>query len=387
MNLIKLVVKNLTRNLSRTVVFVCAAATAALIGVATSCICVSLSNGLVAMGNRLGYDIVAVPEGKADTQSDVIMQGVPGTFYMSKSVIDEIKDLDGVASVTEQFYLQSLSASCCSFPIQIIGYDASNDTSISSWIESGSASETGVIVGSDVGVSVGGIIKIFGREYEVAAKMSPSGTGLDYTLYVPQEVLGIMVSDATANGVSVEDPDEYTSTVCVVLEEDTDAEAVAEAIGEIDGVDALTSSKVLSQVASSMSFISAVTIGISVVVCAAIILLLVLMFEAQYTAGKKEAASLKLSGASRRDVLFFYMLGAAISCGVGAFVGSILGVCAVAAIEPAARASAVPVVFSWMEILAVAAIWFVGVCAAGTVSAVSLAVRLSSTSASYAIRR
>jgi putative ABC transport system permease protein len=76
-----------------------------------------------------------VPEGYESQAEGVLLNGEPSYFYMDKAVEDTIGEVQGVAAVTSQFYLTSLSESCCDFAIQIIGFDPQTDFIVQNWAE------------------------------------------------------------------------------------------------------------------------------------------------------------------------------------------------------------------------------------------------------------
>ena len=89
----------------------------------------SLQNGLDRLESRLGADVIVVPN-KAKQKIDpknLILNGTPGYFYMDKEKINLIEHVEGVDKVSPQIFLASLSASCCSIPVQIIGFDPGSD--------------------------------------------------------------------------------------------------------------------------------------------------------------------------------------------------------------------------------------------------------------------
>ena len=90
---------------------------------------VSLQNGLKTLENRLGADIIVVPntaKRKVDPKT-MILDGTPGYFYMEREKMTLISHIEGVEKVSPQIFLASLSASCCSVPVQIIGFEPETD--------------------------------------------------------------------------------------------------------------------------------------------------------------------------------------------------------------------------------------------------------------------
>ncbi len=150
-----LALRNLRRKPARTAALMLLTAFLSLSVFAGSVIVSSLRSGLSSYGDRLGADIVAVPY-QATTKKEfesILLQGIPGTFYMDGQYYDKICGIDGVEIAAPQFYLASTSAGCCSVPVQIIGFDPALDFTVQPWIRESYSTELGdgdIIIGSDL---------------------------------------------------------------------------------------------------------------------------------------------------------------------------------------------------------------------------------------------
>lgn len=49
--------------------------------------------------------------------------------------MEKVKNTEGIEEVTPQLYVATLSASCCSYPVQIIGIDYETDFLIKPWLQ------------------------------------------------------------------------------------------------------------------------------------------------------------------------------------------------------------------------------------------------------------
>jgi len=89
----------------------------------------SLQNGLTSYEARLGADIIIVPNQARSHGSieSILLQGIPGYFYMDDSILEKARNTEGVEIATPQFYLASASAGCCSVSVQVIGFDPETD--------------------------------------------------------------------------------------------------------------------------------------------------------------------------------------------------------------------------------------------------------------------
>ena len=128
-----LALANIKKKPYRTTALTILVALAAGVLFGTLLLTASIKGGLKGINTRIGADLMIVPQGYEAQAEGVLLSGEPSYFYLDKYIEETIKDIQGVAAVTSQFYLTSLSESCCDFPIQIIGFDPSTDFIVKSW--------------------------------------------------------------------------------------------------------------------------------------------------------------------------------------------------------------------------------------------------------------
>ena len=132
----ELSLKNLKRKSARTAALVILSAFLSFSIFGGSLVVMSLQNGLKSYEARLGADIIVVPNQARShgTVDAILLQGIPGSFYMDESYYEKIAAREGVEAASPQFFLASASAGCCSVAVQIIGFDPETDFSIQPWI-------------------------------------------------------------------------------------------------------------------------------------------------------------------------------------------------------------------------------------------------------------
>ena len=113
MNLFQLAWKNLSGNAFRSwVVAICALLVAAFALFGTLLLrgaTTSLQNA----SDRLGADIVVVPEGAEGDVEGAIMMGVAAKVWMSGDVIAQLKAIPEVSAASPQIYLETLTGADC----------------------------------------------------------------------------------------------------------------------------------------------------------------------------------------------------------------------------------------------------------------------------------
>ncbi len=326
--------KNLRRRPARTAALALLTAFLSLSVFAGSVIVSSLRSGLSSYGDRLGADIVAVPY-QATTKKQfesILLQGIPGTFYMDGQYYDKICGIDGVELAAPQFYLASTSAGCCSVPVQIIGFDPALDFTVQPWIRDSYSTELGdgdVIIGSDLTLPADGTLKFYDTACHVVAQLDKTGTGLDTAVYCNMNTIKTMIENAQALGFTTfdgVDPDNAVSAVLIRVAEGYDAAAVTGDINvHVRHVEAEQTTNMLSGIAGGLANVSRIVGGLTVMVWLLAIVILVIAFAMISRERTREFAILRVMGASRGMVSRLLLTESALVSLAGAVMGLIAG--------------------------------------------------------------
>jgi putative ABC transport system permease protein len=136
MNLYRLALKNIAGSAFRSwVVGLCALLVAGL-ALATTLIMRGAEDSLRLAIDRLGADIVVVPEGTATQVETALLMGIPTEVWMPQETLDRVAAVPGVQVVTPQLYLSTLTgAACCSVEhMFLIAYDPRTDFVVEPWL-------------------------------------------------------------------------------------------------------------------------------------------------------------------------------------------------------------------------------------------------------------
>ena len=348
----------------------------------------SLRTGLGSLENRLGADVIVMPA-KAALKTDLdtlFLQGTIGPYYMSMSTVDKIAKTEGIDRLSTQIFLSSMRASCCSIPIQVIGFDPESDFTVSSWLKESrqeSLDDGRLLVGSRVNANPGESIKLYNISCPVAGQLQSTGTGLDTAVYCTLPTIRTLMTAAEDLGgyspISG-DPSETVSAVYIKVKEGVDPKDVADSINvHVRKVKAVQTRSVITTVADSLSGLEGILTLL--IIAAAVLVWLVLFAAFTLMTGerKKEFATLRLCGLSRgrlaglvfREAAIVSLLGSAAGVGlslllVHAFSGALGNALGLPFLLPSAGTAAV---------LALAA--FLGCLLAGPLAAAVSARKLS----------
>ena len=292
----------------------------------------SLSRGLESLSDRLGADVIVVPAGyKAEIES-VLLKGEPSTFYLPANTIDKLKKFDEIEKMTPQIYVATLSASCCSYPVQIIGIDIDTDFLIYPWITHNIDKELKdgeAIVGSHVVGEKGETVHFFNEELKIVGRLKQTGIGFDATVFVNQNTAKKLAKASeriTANKVAEED---VISSVMIKAKPGVDSVKLASKISKElskDGIFAMFSKKFVNSISSNLKVLSTSILVLVGAIWILSVIILSISFTAIFNERKKEMAVLRVLGASKKMLREIILKEAVILSLWGAGIGSFLGV-------------------------------------------------------------
>ena len=397
MNTKQLILKNLIKRPIRTGTLVLTAAlmTAAMFGGQAAS--QSMRNGLDSLEQRLGADIIVVPE-EAEAKvelENLLLQGTPGYFYMDKGVADRIAAIDGVDRLSSQYFLVSANAECCTVKVQIIGFDDDTDFTVKPWLSntySGSLDDNEIIIGSSLSTKVGSTLSLYGVECKAVGKLEETGTGLDTAVYATNETVRGLIKGSQDKGIAVlskHTPEEVISSVYIKVKNGADINDVVSEINQnIDGVQAVRTKSVITGTADKLSVISN---GISLVTIAAWVIAAVIMtavFSVLASVRRREFAVLRTVGFSRRQLAILVLSESLTVCLAGTVTGLALSALTLFPFGRVIEQSTglpylTPDILSVMRYALLAA---VAVTATGTLSAAWSAYRLSHTDTGSILR-
>ena len=329
-------IKNLLRRPARTGALVLLTAFLALSVFGGSVVVLSLRRGLSSLESRLGADIIVLPaaaESKVSFEK-MLLQGTVGAFYMDASALDRVREVAGVEIAAPQTFLASLKADCCSVKIQVIGMDPEEDFIVQPWIQQSLAQglePMEAVVGCKVEAEVGEILRVYDERCKVAARLAPTGTGLDTAVYCTMDTMDTLLKAAENKGVShkiTSGGDRMVSAVYVKVKNGHDIDKVnSELNGHVRKATAVRTRSMLTQVSDSLSGISHTVARLVAAVWLLALGVLVIAYYMMTNERRREFAVLRLAGASR-STLGNMVLFEALLCGLA---GGLLGVGAASA--------------------------------------------------------
>lgn len=327
---LRLVWFNLLRKPGRTVAVLLAVALASGTLYAGALIGLGVRQALAVGTARLGADVVVVPQGAVAGTHTALVVGEPVAFYMEGSVVERLAAMPGVAAASSQVYVETLASSaCCTGRLFLVGFDPATDFTVRPWLmkQLGRPLEPDeVLVGNHVLGLTGDTLLFYGTPFRIAARLDPTGMGMDETVFLPVHAVDQMVQNSvTLAEQPLTIPEGHISAVLVKLQNPEQSEAFAQAVAEqLPGVSVLTGGQVARSVSDSLRRLMALLLPVGLGLAALAVALLGLLFAAVTAERSREIGLLRAMGASLRQTASILIAEAAL-LGLG---GGLLGAAA-----------------------------------------------------------
>ena len=330
-NRLLIVYKNIINRTGRSLALIILAAILAVSVFAGTIAINAMRNGLSALEDRLGADIMVVPY-EAITKSDlknIVLQGSTGYFYMNGEYLDEIAGIEGVGRISPQYYLASVKANCCSIPVQIIGFDPDTDFSITPWIKrskGGSIGYMDVVVGNDLNAFVGDSMSFFGTKVNVAAKLDKTGTSYDTEVFCTRDTIQTLIEaslNKQLNQYASINSGNVISCILIDVADGYDVETVVNDINiHYKKLKAIRTKNMISGISDSLSAASKLAGVLIITVWVIALGIMIAAFTMMTGERKKQFAIFRAMGASGKK-----LSGMVLSEGVGlSLTGSLAGI-------------------------------------------------------------
>lgn len=295
----------------------------------SSFIIFSLKNGMKSLSDRMGADIIVVPEGYDSKITGAILRGEPNTFFFKKDVLRRVKDLPGVEKACSQVYLATLSAGCCSFPIQIIGIDFSDDFSVKPWLEKQIKSpiKAGqVVVGANIVGTINHKVKFFNQEFEIRGRLAKTGMGFDNSVFMTIEETHRLAKEY---GKIINHPiaqKDDISSVMIKLKKNTSPREIQKIIKEEfkgEKVYPLLPRKIMTEVSDSAKNMLVYVYLLIALIWILAFFVLSLVNTLSVKERKREFATIRILGATKKKLSDIILVESLLINGEGALIGAI----------------------------------------------------------------
>lgn len=297
-----------------------------LVGTLTS---VSLGRGLQSLTNRLGADLIVAPHGAKQNINGVMLMGKPTDIYMPASNVDYLKQFPEIEQASPQLYLATMKASCCSYPVQLIGFDEDTDFIVKPWLEEsyhGKLGENEVIIGHNVPSVVGDDVRYFGQTLHVVGMLDQTGMGFDSCVFMNMETAKkLAVASVRLKKNYDEHKTDLISIIMCKVKPGVNRDALAlEMTDKLakDKMFAVSSKSFTNPIAGNLRILTGYIKVTSVLLWLIAVLVLATIFSVIVNERRKEMNILRVIGATRGKLLGLILRESAII----SIFGSVLGI-------------------------------------------------------------
>jgi putative ABC transport system permease protein len=278
--------------------------------------------------DRLGADMLVVPEQYAADVDAIILSGRTSTFFFNSSVLAGVAEVPGIEKVAPQTYIATLNFGCCSFPTQLISFNSTQDFTILPWLREDLGRplvRNEVICGNQIiGAAPGLHLLFYGHDFTIAGILDPTGTGVDQSVFIQDADAVQMAKDSGKLAVKPIDLKEgQISAVLIKLVPGADAEQVSAAIQTaVPNTHVVTSAYLARAVSNQLSG----TIGALYLMAGAVTIvsvpLVATVSSMVANERKREIGLLRAMGANKRFIFSVVLVEALILAGLGALIGA-----------------------------------------------------------------
>ena len=337
MSILRIALKNIKGNVVKSLtIFLCVLGISAFF-VATTLVVQGAQNSLERGLERLGADILVVPEGAENKLESALLMGTPIKLWMPEEYLGRIAQVEGVAAVSPQIYLQSLfGAHCCAVSeMFMVAFDPETDFSVTPWLQKNlgrGLAKGEVIGGTHVFLPEGEqYIMLYGYNLDLKGTLEPTGIGIDATLFMTKETAEELAKWSTQTAVEpLEVPSDSISSVMVKVKPGVNPHAVAVQISrDIEGVVPIESPNLFGRFRQQMLgllWVFIVMLGLAYLVSA---LLIGLVFSMAAHERRREMAVLRATGATPLFIFRTLWTEAALLAAAGGAAGIVLSSLAV----------------------------------------------------------
>jgi putative ABC transport system permease protein len=278
---------------------------------------------------RLGADIIVVPEGAETKVEGALLMGHPTSVWMPEEKLAEIASIEGVATLSPQLYLSTLrDASCCSVSnMFLIAFDPTSDFTIQPWLKDkiGDGLKLGEAVGGTYVFTPPGEqnIKLYGYFLTLIANLEPTGTGLDQSMFLTFETAHDVARISRSRAEQpLEIPSRSISGALIKVESDRDPHEVAVRImQEVSGVTPIESPNLFQSYRRQMTGLLRSVLTVLTITLALSIALIGLVFSMAANERRRELGVLRALGATRQFVFKSLLAEAAFLALAGGTIG------------------------------------------------------------------
>jgi putative ABC transport system permease protein len=336
MSLLRLAWKNIAGNPLRSWVVVLSAMVLAAFALFATLLLRGSAASLELAANRLGADIVVVPDGAQTEIEGALLMGVPAQFWMPEGNVQRLAAIPGVEAVSPQIYLATLvGADCCSVPeMFMVAYDPATDFTVRPWLDR--ELPEGLAVAEVLGgqyisaTEANDGLLVYGALLWLKGNLEATGTGLDQSLFFTLDTAHEIARISETRGREpLVIPVGEVSAVLLKTAPDANNEDIAvEIYRTIPGVYPIQSADLFRSSKTQLRSLLNTVLVLALMIWPIAVVLIGLVYLMAANERRRELGVLRALGATSRYVARSLLAEASLLALCGASVGIVLAVLA-----------------------------------------------------------
>lgn len=280
---------------------------------------------------RLGADILVVPEGSQESGEAALITGSPTSFYMEGPLLEEVRAIQGIEQASPQLFIESMvSSQCCTGHVQLVGYDPATDFVVGPWLEQNlnrPLEHDEVVVGSLILANKGEQVHFYGRSFNVAGVLDATGMGADESVFMRMEDAYLMATESSEMAESPLDIDPgQISSVLVKVTPGATVDQVAQRIRtSVPGTMAITANELSRSVTDRLSGFLRGFFMLDAIVWVMSLLTIAAIFSMIVNERQREIGLIRAMGGSRNFVFRLMLAEALMLTAIGGMAGIFVG--------------------------------------------------------------
>ncbi|MBK5225857.1 MAG: ABC transporter permease [Thermoleophilia bacterium] len=280
---------------------------------------------------RLGADLLVVPEGYQESGQAALITGAPTSFYMDAGILNQVKNITGVSQASPQLFIESMvSSQCCTGHVQLVGYDPGSDFVVSPWLKDNlqrPLNQDEVVIGSLILANKGEQVHFFGHNFDVAGVLDATGMGVDESVFMSLDTAYLMAQESAQVAESPLDvkPGQISS-VLVKKTPDINVDQLTQRIKtSVPGTTIITANELSRSVTDRISGFKRGFIAVDAIVWIMSLLTIAAIFSMIVNERQREIGLLRAMGSSRQFVFRLMLAEAVFLTAAGGIAGIFVG--------------------------------------------------------------
>ncbi|NFV13197.1 ABC transporter permease [Clostridium sp. FAM 1755] len=277
---------------------------------------------------RMGADIIVIPDGYKGELKTAMFTGEACTIYFDGNWANKLSSVEGVKKASPQLYLATMTDSlCCVGGNQLIAYDEDTDFIVKSWLhEDGKLKKGEVIVGNDLIVGEDGKLKYFNYPLQVKNRMEKTNMSYDTCVFMSFETAKELVQTKEAKGyLKFDNYDNLSSMVMVDVDDGYDIEQVKKNIEYTfpkQGIEVCTANTLVSNTVNNMKQFQNYSTVLITLLFIMTFMALIVIFSLTIKERKREFGVLYTIGMMKSQLIKMIVIEASIISLIGGILGS-----------------------------------------------------------------